>query len=51
VTDTRTRKQKRKDRAGEVAEEGAWLGGCCLLDGCLGSLLVLGAAWQIRRLL
>jgi len=51
VTDTRTRKQKRRDRAAGAAEEGAWLGGCCLLDGCLSSLILVGAAWGLRRLL
>ena len=49
MSDDRTRKQKRRDRIEGAAEEGAWWGGCCLLDGCLGSVLVLGVAWQVRR--
>lgn len=51
MTGTRTRKQKRRDRAAGVTEESAWWGGCCLLDGCLGSVLLVGAVWGVRRLL
>ncbi|HLM27340.1 MAG TPA: hypothetical protein VK304_10290 [Thermoleophilaceae bacterium] len=51
MNDTRTRKQKRRDRAEGAAEEAAWWGGCCCLD--LFVLPVVGgglALWLRRRL-
>jgi hypothetical protein len=49
VTDTRTRKQKRRDRAEGVAEEGAWWGGCCCLDAFGWVVAAVGVGVWIRR--
>jgi len=53
VTNFRIRKQKPKDFARDAGEtaavEGTCLGGCCLLDSCLGSLPLAGVAWRVAR--
>ena len=49
MNDTRTRKQKRRDRAGDVADEAAWWGGCCCLDVFAGVAALAGLGVWIRR--